>query len=163
MLQAILALNPLTKNHVIAFLLTANVIAIAFVMTSRDQMKKTLAMYEHPAVIHETAIKRVAGPVRIVEHVVEKPGGERVVERTIYRDAVVTTKESASSSTPIAPAMSSSERYLVGGSWETSFDHPKNVTAWAGYSFGRLDLLGGVGLKQGDISGHLMVVTRWGK
>ncbi len=163
MLQAILALNPLTKNSVIAFFVTANVIAIAYILVSRDQVKKAQAMYDHPAVIHETAIKRIAGPVRIVERVVEKPGGERVVERTIYKDAVTTTKETASSSIPVAPAVSSGERYLVGGSWETSLDHPKNVTAWAGYSFGRLDLLGGVGLKEGDISGHLMVVTRWGK
>jgi len=162
LLQAILALNPLTKNHVIVFLLTANVLAISFVMVSRNEMKKTLSMYEHPAVIEKTAIKRVAGPVRIVEHVVEKPGGERVIERTIYKDAVVTTKDSASSSIPVAP-MGSSSRYLAGASWETSIENPKNVTAWAGYSFGRLDLLGGVGLKQGDISGHLMVVTRWGK
>jgi hypothetical protein len=160
--QQILALNPFTKNTVIAFLVTANVLAIAFVMVSRYQMKKTLSMYEHPAVIQKTQIKRVAGPVRIVERIVEKPGGERVIERTIEKAAVTTTKDAEKTSIPVAPA-GSQERYLLGGSWQATIEHPKNLTAWAGYSFGRLDLLGGVGLKEGDnISGHLMVVTRWG-
>lgn len=163
MWSLLLRLNPFTKTQAIAVLFTVNVLAIAWILVSRDAVKKAEAMYEHPAVIQKTEFKRVSGPVRVVEHIVEKPGGERIIERTIDRAPVVITREAASSSTPVAPA-GSSVRYLAGASWEASLSHPENVTAWGGYSFGRLDLLGGVGLTQGDhISGHLMVVTRWGK
>lgn len=163
MWSLLLQLNPFSKNTFIGVLVTVNVLAIAWILISRDAVKKAQEMYEHPAVIQTTEFKRVAGPVRVVEHIIEKPGGERIIERTIDRAPVVITKEAASSSTPIAPA-GSSVRYLAGASWEASLSHPENVTAWGGYSFGRLDVLGGVGLTQGDhIAGHLMVVTRWGK
>jgi hypothetical protein len=164
LLQQILSLNPLSKNTVIFVLVTVNMLAFAYIRVSRDSVNKALAMYQHPAVIKQTEIRQVRGPVRVVERIVEKPGGERVIERTILRDPVITTKNSASESIPVAPAGVDTARYLVGGSWRLSLADPKNATLWGGYSFGRLDLLAGVGWNQGDqFNGNLMVVTRWGK
>lgn len=164
MLQALLQLNPLSKNTVIFLLVTVNVLALAYIRVSRDSVQKALAMYEHPAVIKQTQIRQVRGPVRVVERIVERPGGEKVTERTIYRDPVVTMKNEASASTPVAPATSDMARYLVGGSWRLSLAEPRNATLWGGYSFGRLDLLAGIGWNQGDqFNGNVMVVTRWGK
>jgi hypothetical protein len=163
-LQELLKLNPLSKNTVIFLLVTVNMLAFAYIRVSRDSVKKAQEMYEHPAVIRQVQFRQVRGPVRVVERIVERLGGEKVTERTILRDPVVTTKNDASASTPIAPAGTDTARYLTGGSWRLSLSEPKNGTLWGGYSFGRLDLLGGIGWKEGDqFSGHLMVVTRWGK
>lgn len=157
----LLQLIPLSKNSVILILITANVLAIAYILVSRDSVKKARLMYENPAVIQQIRYKRVEGPVKIVERVIEKPGGERVTERTETRDPVVVTNDEKKESTPIS--VGSQERYLLGGSWHTSFVDAKNVTLWAGYSFGRLDLLAGAGFERdSNPTGHLMVITRWG-
>ena len=73
----LLQLIPLSKNSVIFILITANVIAIAYIFVSRDSVKKARLMYENPAVIERVKIQRVEGPVRIVERVIERPGGRR--------------------------------------------------------------------------------------
>jgi len=157
----LLQLIPLSKNSVIFILITANVIAIAYIFISRDSVKKARLMYENPAVIERIKIQRVEGPVRIVERVIERPGGEKVTERTVTQAPVVITTQKDSESKPVVPM--NQEKYLLGASWRTSFVHAKNVTIWAGYSFGRLDLMAGFGVEQqSDPSGHLMVVTRWG-
>lgn len=60
--------------------------------------------------------KRVQGPVRIEEKVIETPGKDRVIERVITRDAVVTDRstdrEGSHTETPVCPAP---KTWAIGG------------------------------------------------
>lgn len=166
MWQTLLNLNPFTKTGVILILLTINVVCFAYIRVSHDTLQKEEAMYAHPAVSHSVQVRREGGAVKIVERIVEVPGGTRTTERTITREPMVVTTARLSSSTPVAPAAAnaSSGRYLLGGSWRASLTDKKNGTIWAGYSaWNRIDLLAGVGLENTDqVRANVMLLTRWG-
>jgi len=73
---------------------------------------------------------RVAGPVRIQERIVERPGAERVVERVIERGPVTTTTDAASSSERTSSGTTATTRVVearrpataleLGASWAPS-------------------------------------------
>lgn len=156
--------SPINKNTVILFLVTVNVIAIAFILISRDTVKREREAYAHPKVEKQVIVKTVEGPIRIVERIIERPGGEKETERTITKEPVTSTESNFSMTTPIAIAGSSNKsRYLLGGSYRLNFTQAKNGTVWAGYSFlNRIDVLGGLGIDRDRIQAHVMVLTRWG-
>lgn len=149
----------LSKNSVIFVLATVSVLAIAYILVSRDSVKKAHLIYENPAVIRQVRIQRVEGPVRIVERIVEKPG-EKVTERTETREVVTENKDTDRSKTPFI-TIATGREYILGLSWRTSLT--RNGTLWAGASVLRgLDLLAGVGGDGGKLQGYLMIQGRFG-
>ena len=102
-------------------------------------------VYRNPAVIKQTRIVRVEGPVRIVTRVVETPG--RIERETIEeRGQVSEVHESATVSVPVFPPTPRSDRWLAGIS-VNPFDYrdSRSWGAYVGYGFrNRLDLCGGV-------------------
>lgn len=157
----LIRLIPLSKNSVIFILVTVNVVAIAYILSSRDAVKRAELMYLNPSVNERIKIKYIEGPVKIIERIIESPDGNKVTERTTVKEPVTVTKESESSKTPVS--MGDQSKYLLGFSWHVSQDRAANGTVWAGYSFGRLDVLGGVQVQRDETpSAHLMAITRWG-
>lgn len=157
----LLKLIPLSKNSIIFLLVTINVVAIAYILISRDSLKRSELMYLNPSTTEKVKIKYLKGPVRIVEKIIESPSGDKITERSIVQDSVSIVSESESNKKPIAS--NSGNRYLIGGSWQVSAVVPQNGTLWAGYSFGRLDVLSGIKVQRDETpSLHLMAVTRWG-
>lgn len=113
-------------------------------------------VYRNPAIIKQTRIVRVEGPVRIVTRVVETPG--RIERETIEeRGPVSEVHESATVSVPVFPPSLRSDRWLAGIS-VNPFDYrdSRSWGAYVGYGFrNRLDLCGGV--SNGRPSALLMV------
>lgn len=108
-------------------------------------LKQNQLIYRNPAVVHQTRVVRVEGPVRIVTRVVETPG--RVERETVEeRGPISVTEDSSVAQTPVFPPAPRAARWVVGGGLNP-FDY-RDSRSWAGYggySFGgRLDLCAGV-------------------
>lgn len=107
-------------------------------------LKQNQLVYRNPAVVHQTRVVRVEGPVRVVTRVVETPG--RVERETVEeRGPVETIRESRMVQTPVFPPAPRSDRWLAGIS-ANPFDY-RDSRAWGayvGYGFrNRIDLLCG--------------------
>jgi len=115
-------------------------------------------VYRNPAVIKQTRIVRVEGPVRIVTRVVETPG--RIERETIEEHGQVSeVHESATVSVPVFPPAPRSDRWLAGIS-VNPFDYrdSRSLGAYVGYGFrNRLDVMGGYS----DGSPKAIVVLRF--
>lgn len=102
-------------------------------------------VYRNPAIIKQTRIVRVEGPVRIVTRVVETPG--RIERETIEeRGPVSEVHESATVSVPVFPPSLRSDRWLAGIS-VNPFDYrdSRSWGAYVGYGFrNRFDICGGI-------------------
>lgn len=102
-------------------------------------------IYKNPAIIKQTRVVRVEGPVRIVTRVVETPG--RVERETVEeRGPVSVIRDSQITQTPVFQPAPRSDRWLAGiGLAPFDYRESRYFSAYAGYSFrNRLDLLGGV-------------------
>ena len=87
-------------------------------------------VYRNPAILKQTRIVRVEGPVRIVTRVVETPG--RVERETVEeRGPVTVVKESLHTQTPVFPPAPRSDRWLAGIS-ANPFDY-RDSRAWGAY------------------------------
>lgn len=90
---------------------------VALAKRQQEQIGGLKARLEmKPAVVERETVKTVQGPVRVVEKIVEKPGGERVIEREIIREVKVTEKGSEHIEAPVCPAQKPAKRWLVGAS-----------------------------------------------
>ena len=109
-------------------------------------------VYRNPAIIKQTRIVRVEGPVRIVTRVVETPG--RIERETIEeRGPVSEVHESATVSVPVFPPSLRSDRWLAGIS-VNPFDYrdSRSWGAYVGYGFrNRLDLCGRISRGQTSV------------
>lgn len=108
-------------------------------------LKQNQLIYRNPAVVHQTRVVRVEGPVRIVTRVVETPG--RVERETVEeRGPVSVVKESLTVQTPVLPPAPKLSRWIAGiGANPFDYRDSRYWAAYGGYSFGgRLDLCGGV-------------------
>lgn len=70
--------------------------------------------------VKEKVVTRVEkGPIRIETRTIERPGGERVVERVVYRDRVVTETGSERTAerqeTAVCPAFAAPRTWALGG------------------------------------------------
>jgi hypothetical protein len=123
----------------------AFVLLIIYAYLQHVALAKNQLIYRNPAIIKQTRIVRVEGPVRIVTRVVETPG--RVERETVEeRGPVTVVKESLHTQTPVFPPAPRSDRWLAGIS-ANPFDY-RDSRAWGayvGYCFrNRLDIMGGV-------------------
>lgn len=145
------SLSPLLKKKgfLTALLIVALVILLFLACMRIKELEAAVAAKPEIKTQVETVLKTqiVAGPERIVERIVEKPGAERVVTRIIQRGPMVTTtgeetkiriKEEPDNSV-LRP-----HRWIVGvmanpNKYTDNFR--QDVIVRAGYSFfGRLDL-----------------------
>lgn len=104
----LLLLRRLNKVEALSILVMLLVVAIVALGLYVDRLRGELAA--KPRVeVHEHVVERkvqvkVAGPVRIEEHIVEGPGQERVIERVVYREAVKTDTETGREATVLTVA-----------------------------------------------------------
>ena len=125
--------------------------AVAFVLLliycylQHVSLAQNQLVYRNPAVIKQTRIVRVEGPVRIVTRVVETPG--RIERETIEEHGQVSeVHESATVSFPVFPPAPRSDRWLAGIS-VNPFDYrdSRSWGAYVGYGFrNRFDICGGI-------------------
>lgn len=95
--------------HYRASILAGALIAALFIMNTQDQDIERLEalLSAKPLVEEKLVTKIVEGPVKIVEKIIEKPGGEKIVERIITKEVVVKDSASSHVETPVcwsAPA-----------------------------------------------------------
>lgn len=94
----------------------------------------------------KTDTRIVQGPERVVERIIEVPGGTKTVERTIYRDRVVSTTgtESKKESTETPQGVPSlARRWVLGVSGAPGLGGDfirRGASARVGRSFGPLDI-----------------------
>lgn len=115
-------------------------------------------VYRNPAIIKQTRIVRVEGPVRIVTRVVETPG--RIERETVEeRGPVSVVKESLTTQTPVFPPAPRPDRWLAGISANPlHYRKSRSWGAYVGYGFrNRLDVMGGYS----DGSPKAMIVLRF--
>ena len=99
-------------------------------------------------IVERVVVKKVAGPVRVVEKITTAKSGERVVERTIERASVVSEKGSSSEVSIVelpvivAPAdRIARPRWYVGAGYAPAIAGSSGWAARIGLCFGgRLDL-----------------------
>ena len=125
-------------------------LTVALFVSRQQEANLREALAAKPSVRIQEIIKRVVGPIRVVEKIIEKPGGERIVERVIERDVVTTETERDKVVTPVAVR---SPRWYVGAGYSPT-QEPRD--AWAGriglangrvdvgYRYGRSDRSHGV-------------------
>lgn len=139
-------------------------VAVAFVLIliycylQHVALAQNQLVYRNPAIIKQTRIVRVEGPVRIVTRVVETPG--RVERETIEeRGPISVVQESLIVKTPVFPPSLKSDRWLAGIALNP-FDYRESRAwgAYVGYGFrNRLDIMGGYS----DGSPKAMIVLRF--
>lgn len=113
------------------------VLTIALFVSRQQTADLREALAAKPSVRIQEVIKRVVGPVRVVEKIIEKPGGERIVERVIVRDVVTTETERDKVVTPVAVR---TPRWYIGAGYSPTIE-PRE--AWAGrigLTNGRVDV-----------------------
>lgn len=136
----------------------AFVLLIIYAYLQHVALAKNQLIYRNPAIIKQTRIVRVEGPVRIVTRVVETPG--RIERETIEeRGPVSEVHESATVSVPVFPPSLRSDRWLAGIS-VNPFDYrdSRSWGAYVGYGFrNRLDVMGGYS----DGSPKAMLILRF--
>lgn len=139
-------------------------VAVAFVLIliycylQHVALAQNQLVYRNPAIIKQTRIVRVEGPVRIVTRVVETPG--RVERETIEeRGPISVVQESLIVKTPVFPPSLKSDRWLAGIALNP-FDYrdSRSWGAYVGYGFrNRLDVMGGYS----DGSPKAMLILRF--
>jgi len=136
----------------------AFVLLLIYCYLQHVSLAQNQLVYRNPAVIKQTRIVRVEGPVRIVTRVVETPG--RIERETIEEHGQVSeVHESATVSVPVFPPAPRSDRWLAGIS-VNPFDYrdSRSLGAYVGYGFrNRLDVMGGYS----DGSPKAIVVLRF--
>ena len=123
----------------------AFVLLLIYCYLQHVSLAQNQLVYRNPAVIKQTRIVRVEGPVRIVTRVVETPG--RIERETIEEHGQVSeVHESATVSVPVFPPAPRSDRWLAGIS-VNPFDYrdSRSWGAYVGYGFrNRFDICGGI-------------------
>lgn len=136
----------------------AFVLLLIYCYLQHVSLAQNQLVYRNPAVIKQTRIVRVEGPVRIVTRVVETPG--RIERETIEEHGQVSeVHESATVSVPVFPPAPRSDRWLAGIS-VNPFDYrdSRSWGAYVGYGFrNRLDVMGGYS----DGNPKAMIVLRF--
>jgi hypothetical protein len=96
------------------------IVAVGLLAVCKRQNEKIghlkALLEQEPIVLDRVVTKTVEGPVRIVEKIIEKPGGEKIVERVITREVVVKEAASEHSEAPACPAVKAAPRWIVGAS-----------------------------------------------
>lgn len=138
-------------------------VLVIFLVTSVSQwharsteVSKLKLAYANPQVKEVVRIVRVAGPVRVVTKIVEKPSGEKETTIEEEREAETATSETATESTPIPieqilPRINANRWLLTFGANRLTDDFDGKAFL-AGYSWGnRFDLQAGA-IRRGDTS-----------
>jgi len=136
----------------------AFVLLLIYCYLQHVSLAQNQLVYRNPAVIKQTRIVRVEGPVRIVTRVVETPG--RIERETIEEHGQVSeVHESATVSVPVFPPAPRSDRWLAGISANPfHYRESRSWGAYAGYGFrNRLDVMAGYS----DGSPKAIVVLRF--
>lgn len=151
-------LAPILRSKDGRYLLVIAALLLCVVVLVRKTRVQAVALAEKPKVelkeVVKTVEKKIAGPVRVVEKIVVKSGGERIVERVIYRDGVTTEKGSETATEKSEEAAcpgQASKRWLAGVVIDPS-KGPLNGARLGLTLFDRVDIAGGYifnGRKQG--------------
>ena len=89
--------------------------ALAFAVALCVRRGEKIALLEsHPIVDEHTVTRIVQGPTRTEYRTIEKPGGERIVERIKYVESRDVSMDTARTETPACPAQATSPRFRVG-------------------------------------------------
>lgn len=127
------------RRDIVLVLIVVGVVYVAKLQYDKIKILQ-VQIAEKPAVVDRVVMKTVQGPERVVEKIVEKPGGERVIERTVYKEAVTAVATNDHSEIPICPAPERKNRYLFGASADP-FRAQDGQMLHAGYSINnRIDL-----------------------
>ena len=98
------------RAKILAFIVAA---LIALVLRQRERIAaQDAALAARPAVQDHVVIKRVQGPTRIEVRTIEKPGGERIVERIRYVESSSSERSNEHQETPAQAPVSKRTRYL---------------------------------------------------
>lgn len=136
----------------------AFVLLLAYCYLQHVALEQNQIIYRNPAVVHQTRVVRVEGPVRIVTRVVETPG--RVERETVEeRGPVSVVKDSLTTETPVFPPAQRLDRWLVGVTANPfRYRDSRPWGAYVGYGFrNRLDIM--CGLK--DRNPSVVIVARF--
>lgn len=146
------------------------VLAISYISLQWKQtdaeLKKAKLAYENPATKETVRVVEVKGPVRVEYRTIEKPGGERIIWKNVYRDEVKKETNTVKDSAPVpvkditAPVRT--DRWLLGVSNRSfTFQQIDHYGAWGGYSWrNRADVLLGFE-KNAGAEAHLLFVWRF--
>lgn len=139
-MAVIKALRVAWKHRELA-LLALLLLALLALRDRQSRVRElSAALASKPKIEERVSIKHVAGPVRIVEKIVEGPGKDRVIDRVIYRDSVQTTETVDRRSEPQGFPEPKDRRWIAGAS-VSPLDWRRAPLVRAGYSFGgRFDL-----------------------
>ncbi len=155
---------------------TIILVIVLFAWNQHEQMslaKKNLETAQfslaHPKTVELVRYVKVAGPVRTITKIVEKPSGEREVTVDSLMSGSEVTVGTDKSSTPVpvkdiqpAPSLVRTNRYVLGlSNRNLGFGRVLNYGIWGGYSWlNRLDLL--VGVTYSDrVDGNALVLLRF--
>jgi hypothetical protein len=120
------------------------IIAVGLAALSKrqlEQIQQLRAELEAKPSVQERVVTRVErGPVRIVKHVVEKPGAERIVTVEVLREAWSSETSSEHRETPACPAAPRAPRWILAASTDPTA-RGRSELLRAGVTLGgRLDL-----------------------
>jgi len=142
MISLLAQLIPLFKKKENCYLLLIAGLVIALFLSAIKIKRLEVALAQPPKIEEKIVTKTIIGPTRTVERIIEKPGGEKIVERTIYREKEEIGTELERKQEPGQVSIRAN-RYLIGaGLYILEAGRP--ISVHAGYSFNnRLDLLYG--------------------
>lgn len=141
------------KRITIAVLIVIVLALAAAVRIEHYRAEQANSVYTNPRVIHSVKTVKVAGPVRIVTQVVERPTEKRIT--TIeYREATIETRGETADSAPVPLSVAMAapgNAWLVGvGNRDGEFRTWKGYSLWAGRELGtRAQAQLGVGYRDG--------------
>lgn len=142
MIQLLAQLLPLLKKRDNLYLLLIAGLIAALFLSAIKIKRLELALAQPPKIEERIVTNTIIGPTRTIEKIVEKPGGERVIERIIYREKEVTSNSTERIQEPGQQAIRLN-RYLIGASLYP-LEAGRPLSLHGGYSFSnRLDLLYG--------------------
>lgn len=122
----------------------------ATVKIQRDQLAMAKVVYAHPQVVQSLRIVKIAGPVRIVTRIVERPDSAKETIVVEERGQAVETLGRTSESTPVplavALAPANRDRWLCGlGNRNFSYRSLDQYSVWGGREIGPFVVQAGLG------------------
>jgi len=165
----LLLLQQIRKTNVKSIAITVLIVVVlslaSAVKMQHDQLQLAKVVYANPKTVTVVKTVKVAGPVRIVTKIVERPTGERETTVTEDRGQVVETRGSMSKKEPVSLDIALRppvrDRWLAGiGNRDFAFRSWENYSAWGGREMGRLVALAGIGYRD-SVEGQAVLLYRF--
>lgn len=153
-----------SKNGVIVFLIIGLVLVLSDAYRQRQEVKKIQAVYQNPQIKTIEKIIKVAGPIRIVTRIIERPGVKETTVSEIHEPIIETIEASHETKpTPVNQVMTPyrTDRYLLTVGINRLTPNIDGKALFIGYGFkNRLDIQVG-GVEHDGFSPWLLTTVRF--